>query len=45
MSCLGITAKLTVPKFAAAEKTVVRLGSGVRLRLMRGEGTVAVVDC
>lgn len=39
------------PKFAAAKKKtknkkpVVRPGSGVRPRLIRGEGTVAVVDC
>lgn len=38
VSCLGVTAKLAVPKFAAAEKTVVRPGSGVRLRLTRGKG-------
>ena len=53
---MGVTAKLAVPKFAAAKKkkkpkqnktkkTVARPGSGVRPRLIRGEGTVAMVDC
>lgn len=45
MSCLGDTAKLSVPKFAAADKTVVRPDSGVRPRLIRGEGTEAMVEC
>lgn len=45
MSCLGVTAKLAVSEFAAAEKTVVRPDSGVRPRLIRSQGTEAMVEC
>lgn len=45
MSCLGVQSLLQLKKKKKNKKPVVRPGSGVRPRLIRGEGTVAVVDC